>query len=112
MLKYHIVIKGNELDIIIDELKANINNYYLYEEGSLYIFITEKYFLRTMSDMTTTIILNYYEEGSCDIEIISGGGTDGVTDWGAESDRNNGISNFLKELSTKNKWDIEGHILK
>ncbi len=101
-----VCIEGADRSKLIDALKEELDDYYLYTFDQVVVLTFEKYYFRVKSNLMGVIILNFSSPGRCSINLASGGGGEGLIGitWGSESSNNNRIAKFLKELCESNHW--------
>ena len=82
---------------LVDSIKKEFPDCYMYISENAFIFTTQKFYLRTSSNLLSVIILDYKDRHRCNVEIISGGGGAGLLKitLGSDRSRNNEIINFL-----------------
>jgi len=105
----NIIIEGANKETLLDLLTQEFPDHYLYSTENLSILTTEKYFLRINSDLLSVIILNFSDKSKTDVEIISGGGKQGLVqiDFGtAEVSANSRIKRILHKICQSNSWVI------
>ncbi|WP_097026870.1 hypothetical protein [Clostridium peptidivorans] len=104
-------IKGINLLKITNLLKdiSDINQYFKQLSESSFIFASETYYFRISSDLLSIVSLNFISDNECEIEIISGGGKEGMLSLslGAESSRIKDIYKQLNKICESNSWTIE-----
>jgi len=104
----NIIIEGANKETLLDLLTQEFPDHYLYSTENLSILTTEKYFLRINSDLLSVIILNFSDKSKTDVEIISGGGAEGLLQigWGSEGSANSRIKRILHKICQSNSWVI------
>ena len=101
-----ISIDGADKEKLLNAIKSEFADHYLYSTENISIFTTEKYFLRINSTLLSVIIVNFSENYTTKIEVISGGASLGLLKMtsDAEEDANNKIMNFFNKLCESNSW--------
>ena len=109
MKRKDIIIKGKEVNRLVTLLNSNFNTYTFQPSENIYIFFIEKYYFRINSTLMASIIVNLKNENICEINIISGGGGQGMLDgdWGAEKNSIEKISKSIIQMCNENNWEIE-----
>lgn len=94
-----IVIEGDNIKQVINLIEKKFGYYSFNPSTNVFIFFNEKYYLRNNSDLMAAIVATIKEENKCEIEIVCGGGSEGLlrSSLGAETDRINKIINYLKK---------------
>ena len=106
-----ITIDGDNLTSLPDRLLREFGDCYVYTSKDVTVLFNEHYFLRTNSDLMTAVILNFATPGKCEVEVISGGGGQGLAsfDWGAESNRDDAVADMLRAICTERGWTFQPH---
>jgi hypothetical protein len=97
-----ILVTGQNFKGLVDQLSINYGSGYRFNSGCLHVYISEEYYFRIGSNLTTTLIVNE-TDSNCTIEFISSGGGDGMagTTWGAEGKSLKVFFEFLKNFCQK-----------
>lgn len=103
-----LVVKGRNIDKILELLSSDIQYYKLKPEENIYIFMSEKYYFRNNSQLMACLILKLEDENNCLIDIVAGGGGQGLLNstWGAETSRINEITGEIKNICMIRGWEI------
>ena len=103
-----IQLTGPELNKLVPALEEAMEPPYICTHGPVVVMLTETYYLRTDSNLLTTVIIALDSADSGTIEIVSGGGKTGMLgiDWGAEQARNLKLVELLEQLCAANGWTI------
>ncbi len=73
----------------------------------VYIIYGEKYYYRNKSRVLATIIINALSENKCIIDIIVGGGSQGLTaTFGSETSFIKKITKFIEALCEEKQWEM------
>jgi hypothetical protein len=73
----------------------------------VYIVYGEKYYYRNKSRVLATIIINALRENKCKIDIIVGGGSQGITvTFGSETSFVKKITKFIEALCSEKEWEM------
>ncbi len=108
MVKQELLLKGKNLKLLKEILQNNINECFIYENENMCQIITEKEYYLLNTSILTNIILIFEEEGFCQIDMISGGGSlNPMNSAGIEEGRHSKIMGFIEESAEKNNWFIE-----
>jgi len=101
-------IQGAKPQSFIKALKEEIFDCYLFSTDHVTIFTTEKYFLRTNSNLLSVIIVDCTDQSRITIEIISGGGGSGLLQMGlgSEESANKQILKICRKICDSNSWSI------
>lgn len=77
--------------------------------GSAHIFAINEYFFWINSTLVTIITLDISEEGKCEIDVVTGGGSVGLLGftWGAEVKSNKIVLGIIRELCAKNSLQFK-----
>jgi hypothetical protein len=99
-------IEGQNLDRLVDLLRGRLPDCYAYTSENIVVLASEKFYFRVESNLLTVVILNVSVEDRYEVEIVTGGGAQGLfgITWGAERHRSAEIVRFLEETCTSNSW--------
>ena len=102
-------IEGTNRASLVDSLKKELPDYYMYISKNVFIFTTQKFYLRTSSNLLSVIILDYKDRHRCNVEIISGGGGSGLLQitLDSESSSNNEIINVFEKICGSYGWILQ-----
>lgn len=119
MEKSKAIITGRDIESFVKLFKKayaeDKRRFYWHSYGSysrtydkVYVFCKEKFYLRTMSNLMSTVILELVEKNKCTLDIITGGGSSGVfsIDFGAEVSRNLDIHQMVLDIAAEHDWDV------
>jgi hypothetical protein len=111
MLSVRITIDGDNLTTLPDLLLKELGDCYVYTANEVTLLFNEHYFLRTDSELMTVAVLNFATPGKCEVEIVSGGGRQGLAgfDWGTERSRDGAVSNRLQTICASQGWTFQPH---
>ncbi len=111
MLGVRITIDGDNLTALPDLLLNELGNCYLYAAKDVTLLFNEHYFLRVNSKLMTVVVFNFSTPGRCEIEVVSGGGKQGLTqlDWGAERSRDGAVADRLRTICADRGWTFQPH---
>lgn len=89
-------------------LSSDIQNSKLQPAENIHILISEKYYFRTNSQLMACLILKIEDENNCVIDIVAGGGGQGLLDstWGAEKKRVKEIVDEIEKICEHRGWEI------
>ena len=92
----------------LSQLKNKIPDHQLYSSEPFFVLLTQTYYLRTNSNLLSTIILNFKERNRCEIYILSGGGGSGMIQMslGSETNANKRIVKIIRDICDSNFWRI------
>jgi len=108
-----LVIRNFEMDPLFSLLRADYSDKLekVWESGGMInaVFIRSELAIRTLSEQTITIIVQYYiEDRTCEITIISSGGGDGLLriDFGAQAAAESTLLKKIENLSRIQGWEL------
>ena len=106
-------IEGQNLDRLIDLLRDRLPDCFVYASDDIVVIASEKFYFRVESNLLTVVILNTSDKGRYEVEIVTGGGAQGLLGitWGAERHRSREIVMFLEEACASNSWVLTGQPL-
>jgi hypothetical protein len=104
-------IEGPDVSPLIEIMKNRVSspwvgNPYYNADDKTFIVATESYFFRMNSYLLTVMVVRMAGRDRCEIDIISGGGGDGLagSTLGAEHSGNKQFIKFFKEVCESNNW--------
>jgi hypothetical protein len=101
-----LTIKGDQIRKIAALLAKREDIYYKYETKDVVILMDEEYYFRIESTLMSLYILDFKDEQSVIIEVVSGGGSHGVSSLGAETKEVVKGARSIIELCKENGWEI------
>lgn len=113
MEKCRFKIQGNciEPEAIVDSLKlmTHPSQLELRKINNISIVLAESFYLRTASNLLTVIIINPDSENTYDLEVISGGGGQGIPtlNFGSELNELKKAKKILVSLCSDKGWTLE-----
>jgi|APFre7841882654_1041346.scaffolds.fasta_scaffold65713_2 hypothetical protein len=101
-----LIIEGRGIEELPALTKEKFKTDYQFTSKEVTVMMKEKFYFRINSNLLSVIILNYTSKNSCEIEVIAGGGKQGLIsfNWGAEGNMRDQIIDFLKELCSSKRW--------
>lgn len=101
-------IKGNNINEIINLISEDLITISFNPAEKVHVFISEKYYLRTNSQLMACLIIKIEDEYNAIIDVVTGGGASGMLDLdlGAEGSRSKGIEDILKKIAEIKSWDL------
>jgi DNA-directed RNA polymerase subunit RPC12/RpoP len=107
------VIRNLEIEPLLTQLHQDYSNMYekVWECGGMIngVFIQSELALRTISEQTITIILQYYtEKRECEVTVICSGGGEGFLriDLGSQSAAEATFMKNLEMLARRHDWEL------
>ena len=108
-----LVIRSIEIDPLLSLLRQDYSDKLekVWESGGMInaVFIRSERVLRTMSEQTITIIVQYYKEDrECELTIISSGGGEGLLriDFGSQAAAESTVLKKIENLARIHSWEL------
>jgi hypothetical protein len=107
------VIRNLEIDVLLSRLHSSYSNKLekVWENTDMInaVFIQSELAIRTMSEQSITIIVQYYKETrECEVTVVSSGGRNGLLriDLGSQTAAESTFSEQLVSLAGRKGWEI------
>jgi hypothetical protein len=99
---------GRLVGLLRGRLEGDGKRCYAFAAGKVCVLAYETYYFRIGSNLFTVAVLDMREEGSCSVEVTSGGGTQGLLGigWGAEADANRSLSDAVAAICEDEGWEL------
>ncbi len=106
-----LTVSGDGLRALPDAIADRLGGRPLQVQETVWMVFSEKWYLRTFSQLMSAIICTFVGEDRCSIHMVSGGGGYGVlnSSFGAEESRNHDLASLLEKICHENSWDIAAH---
>lgn len=102
-------IQGDKVDQVIYKIKRKYgsHNYNLTER--IWVCYREDYSMRNNSNLVNSLIINQIDDRIVEIDIISGGGGEGLFSfgWGVEKSRTKSVMATIQEICNEYKQQLE-----
>jgi molybdopterin biosynthesis enzyme MoaB len=108
MVVVRLRIEGQDLGGLVDLLESGLAGRYVSASEELVVLASERFYLRTGSDLLTVVILKLLAKDRYEVEVITGGGGTGpfgIT-FGAEKHRSSKVVEALEEICRANSWTL------
>jgi uncharacterized protein (UPF0212 family) len=106
-------IKNLDIEPLLSFLRDSYSNIFerVWECGNTTnaVFIASELALRTFSEQTITVVVQYYlDNNECEISVIAAGGGSGLLriDWGSQSAAEDTFVKKMMELAKTQGWDL------
>lgn len=106
-----LTVSGDGLTALPDTIAENLGGHLVQVQDTVWIVFSEKWYLRTFSQLMSAVICAFVGEDTCSIHVVTGGGGYGVfnSSFGAEKSRNHDLLSLMKAICHENTWDIGTH---
>ncbi len=113
MESFSIILDCPDPEQLLDEIWPKLDDYCTYEvfeyaSGKVMLITFEKFLLRVNSNLLAAIALDFSDEGKCQIDIVSGGGGEGILNfrYGSEKSIVRTVVEMFIDISDAKGWEI------
>lgn len=109
MERRHLTLRGNNINLTLAALTEERTCLTSQPSPDVAVMFFENYFFRTNSNLMAVVIAAMKDETTCDIEIMAGGGGQGLfgIDWGSENAMIDALNESLERLAGQYGQTIE-----
>jgi|AGTN01.2.fsa_nt_gi hypothetical protein len=113
MESFSIILECPDPELLLDELWPKLDDYCTYEvfeyaSGKVMMITFEKFLFRVNSNLLAAVALDFTHEGKCQVDIVSGGGGEGILNfrYGSEKSIVRTVMEMFIDISDSNGWKI------
>lgn len=106
-----LTIEGGNLRSLPVVWRRMVKPEFTYEFGDLVVMMHESEYFRIKSNLLLAIFFAFRGDGQCEIQIASGGGSNQMSDWGAERKEIKEVVQLLAKICRERSWRISGENL-